>query len=549
MERVPVKQLDQYGLIQDTPPSSIKPNAWGTARNVRFKDGKVRKSEGYITIFGVPEVAPYFAQYVQTSVADYWLYCGIEKIYVVSAGVHTELTRLSGDYTGTEDSSWSGGVFNGVLFLNNGVDVPQVWTTLSTGSPLIDMPDWLANTTTQYLTSFGNFMFALAPTEGGTSYPHSYIWSHPADPGAVPSSWDYTDPTKDAGRGDLPDTTNGPLRTGLALGNEMLLYKENSVWSIRYVGGQSVFSQDVKYDTFGAVGPYAVGYADDDKTHIVITSDDVKLISSAAAAESLLDGRLRDWYQANFNKVKAYRAFVAPNYAQRETWICLPTGESEYANTAIVWSWKTQQLSLLDIPSSVVAAIGPYSASAAVSWEDADLTWNEQTATWNEGTSGFTWANIAGNWDTQTQTWDADLRVPELRRIILCSPENTRLYLMDQGSTHSGVEFSSELSRTALALAGMNKYNEPILDETSRKRFIRIRLVGAGETIEVTAGTHETEEGSITWGPSQVYTFGTTKYLPLNNTAGVFLTLRFSDSGGTAWQLRQYTIDLAVIGE
>ena len=48
---VPITQLADTGVILDTPPVSLPPNAFTNARNVRFKDGAVRKMEGEVDIF------------------------------------------------------------------------------------------------------------------------------------------------------------------------------------------------------------------------------------------------------------------------------------------------------------------------------------------------------------------------------------------------------------------------------------------------------------------------------------------------------------------
>ena len=53
---IPITQLDRSGVILDNPPVSLPPNAFTNARNVRFKDGAVRKMEGEVDIFeGVSE--------------------------------------------------------------------------------------------------------------------------------------------------------------------------------------------------------------------------------------------------------------------------------------------------------------------------------------------------------------------------------------------------------------------------------------------------------------------------------------------------------------
>lgn len=48
---LPITQLDQTGVILDTPPAALPPNAFSDVRNVRFKDGAVKKMEGEVNIF------------------------------------------------------------------------------------------------------------------------------------------------------------------------------------------------------------------------------------------------------------------------------------------------------------------------------------------------------------------------------------------------------------------------------------------------------------------------------------------------------------------
>ena len=48
---VPITQLATTGVILDTPPVALPPNAFTNVRNVRFKDGAVRKMEGEVDLF------------------------------------------------------------------------------------------------------------------------------------------------------------------------------------------------------------------------------------------------------------------------------------------------------------------------------------------------------------------------------------------------------------------------------------------------------------------------------------------------------------------
>ena len=47
---LPIQQMDQIGVIKDTPPVALPPNAFSDVRNVRFKDGAISKMEGEINI-------------------------------------------------------------------------------------------------------------------------------------------------------------------------------------------------------------------------------------------------------------------------------------------------------------------------------------------------------------------------------------------------------------------------------------------------------------------------------------------------------------------
>jgi len=48
---LPINQLDQAGVILDTPPVALPPNSFSNVRNIRFKDGAIKKMEGEVNIF------------------------------------------------------------------------------------------------------------------------------------------------------------------------------------------------------------------------------------------------------------------------------------------------------------------------------------------------------------------------------------------------------------------------------------------------------------------------------------------------------------------
>ena len=47
MPLVPINNLAAIGLVMDTPPHELPPNAWTGGKNIRFLDGSVQKSRGH----------------------------------------------------------------------------------------------------------------------------------------------------------------------------------------------------------------------------------------------------------------------------------------------------------------------------------------------------------------------------------------------------------------------------------------------------------------------------------------------------------------------
>ena len=149
---IPLTELDQIGVIKDSPPVSLPPNAFSDVRNVRFKDNAVRKMEGEVNIF--PNLfddgefsyngnrLKYVVWWPNPNVIDtnqgyYLLIIEEERMghprgdivdvaYLVAPG-DTSLTIEEGVFTRDETSSWQHTFFQGgfALVINNGLDAPH----------------------------------------------------------------------------------------------------------------------------------------------------------------------------------------------------------------------------------------------------------------------------------------------------------------------------------------------------------------------------------------------------------------------------------------
>src|SRR5262245_61571496 len=200
MPTVQLFNLGTIGIVKDIPGHLLPPEVWSDGNNMQMIDQYTRRSFGYEQIFGTPTVVPGFVFYVPASSDNFWIYCSLAKAYVYDGSAHTNITRLAGDYTATQYRNWNGCILGGVPILNNGSDVPQYWPTLTVATKLIALANWPANLRAKVIRNFGKYLVAINLTDTGTPLPHAIQWSHAADPGAVPSSWDTTLATVDAGR-------------------------------------------------------------------------------------------------------------------------------------------------------------------------------------------------------------------------------------------------------------------------------------------------------------------------------------------------------------
>ena len=151
---LPITQLDQVGLILDTPPASLPPNAFSDVNNIRFKDGSVKKMEGEVNIFpnlfddttnqinGLSanfdgSIIKYCAWWPNPNLINnnkgYYLVIAEETrsaqqkdiAYIVSVDGANKIEK--GIFTATPLGDWQHTFFQGgfCLIINNGLDVPH----------------------------------------------------------------------------------------------------------------------------------------------------------------------------------------------------------------------------------------------------------------------------------------------------------------------------------------------------------------------------------------------------------------------------------------
>lgn len=520
--RATIGPLGEVGIVKDQAAHLLPLNAWTDGRNVSFRDGKVVRSFGYLSTL-TPGNSPFYAQYCPTATGTYWLYAGLTDVYATDVTSHADITRSSGGpYGATANLNWTGGNLGGVPVINNGVDAPQMWLTPSLATPLAALSNWPASTICQSLRPFKNYLVALDLTESVTRYPQMVRWSHPADPGGVPASWDYTDPAYDAGRIELKETSDF-LVDQMVLRDTNILYKEFSTWGMRFIGGNDIFQFFKIFDSFGALSRRCALEFQPGQ-HVVFTPDDC-VVHDGNSAESILQRRVRRSLFSGINSDYLSRCFVASSWLTQEVYFCYPEGSDAYCTLALVWNWKDNTLSFRELPSITHIANGVVDFS---------------------GVSPSVWDTDSEAWDSDTTTWDfSEIRATD-RRMLWTKP-GSALYGAPYGLTADSGVIDSWVIREGLGLPA--RQDQPP-DFTTRKLVKRIwpHVSGdTGTTIQIYVGAKERIEAATVWYGPYPFVIGTTLWIDCLVNARLH-GFQFYCSENKNWELTSFDVEYSAAG-
>jgi len=520
MPSIDINDLGSIGVIKDVPAHMLPPEAWSLGENVRIIDDSIGRIGGQTQVFGTPTVTPQFLVAVNAPAQQLWVYTSLTKAYVTDGITHTNITRQTAgvdvNYTAGAGQNWNSTFIGGILILNNGSDVPQFWATPTVATKLADLTNWPATLRARVLRSFGPYLIALNTTLGGANAPHNMRWSHPADPGAVPSSWDITDPTVDAGSIDFPDVESGIILDGLPLQGRFYVYKENSVWRVRAVGGRFIFDQDAFLETIGLLCSRAVAVTGDGKRHIFMGQDNMWLHDGNNAI-AILDKKHKRALFGSIDVTSFATSFFTIYPLRDEAWFCYPETGNTFPNRAIIVNYKTGQVTEGDCNWR-------HSATGIIQTSDAEL-----------------WSTASGDWDSDTKAWST----AERRKVVLVNTADVKFQLMDDGTTRDGTVFTGTVQRTGLGLIGRKRNGEWIEDFTQRKLVTRVWPKASGGTFSIRVGSSERPDGAVVWNSSQTFDPSTQQYVDVC-VEGPAIAIEYS--GQTPFKIDGYKIELELTG-
>ncbi len=519
---MPIISLSETGVVGlnfDIPPTELTPPAWTSGKNIRFQDGSAMPVRGDAAIMGTSPFQPIwafpFAESLYDTVA--WILPGTDAIQAFYNDTLYDITNVLGPYTGTVEDRWSGGALGGLFILNNGVDKPQVWPEVNVATEIIDLANWPANTTAQCIRSFKNFLIALDVTKTSVRYRTMVKWSHPADPGFVPASWDETDTTKDSGEYSLTETASACV-DAVPLKDNLIIYKEDSVWGMQYVGGTFIFRF---YKIFGDFGMPQRDCAVEFQagSHIVFTGDDL-ILHDGNTAQSIATNKVRSLLR-QISVPQLRSCYMVTHVARNEVWFCFrqQTDDAVYADTALIYNWIDKTFG--------IRALADYYCLVAGRISPDPLLWQEATYPWQ----------------TAQQEWDELSKESSIPRLLAVGPDF--LYWADVTQYIAG---QVTLERTHIGVAVKAK-SPPDLSSMKFMRRIWPRLRGnAGQVVLVTLGHHNEPNEPVIWESPQQFVIGTTSKVDVTITGKMF-ALRLSSLNGLNWIFSGMDADMEFAGE
>lgn len=500
--RKPVDNLTQ-GMMPDLPDPLPEDGVWTEARNMRFRDGALEKVRGYRGVFNSASATPVWVEPVSDGLTTFWVYGNEQFLYATDGSLHAQINPTAPTLTFSANPAlgYTGGAFHGRMIVNDAVNTPQVWIP-SLANDAASLSHWPASTRCEVLRPFGDFLIGLRWTEGGTYNPRLVRWSDRAAVGAMPQSWDFADPTTQAGRTELGQT-HDDLVDCLPLRDQNIVYKRFHTWIMQYVGGLDVFAFREVFKEAGlltencakAFGP----------RHFAVTDSDI-VVHDGNDGQSLIDKRMRRWLFNRLSTTRFEYSFVCADHREREMWFCFPEEGNDYPNMAAVWNWIDNSWSVRDLGEQMT-----HGSSGIV--EASGVTFDNDPGEFDNGP--------AGEFDEYEYT-------PWSQRLLLAGATRQQLYQANVGTTFNGATIGSWALRQHMALTR---------DVRQVKRVLRIypKVVGAtGTVIRFRVGASSEPDGAALMQGPFLFTIGrdhkidcrvTGRYIHLyleHNETGVF---------------------------
>ena len=420
----------------------------------------------------------------------------------------------SGTFTvDSEDISYTGKTatkFTGIGRGENG----------TTAATHLDNAPAFVNVYSKSIRAFRSFLVALNIKRGGVDYPRLVKWSTEAGLQDIPSSWNETTSTVDAGEYELADT-KGDILDGLQLRDTFMIYKEDATYSMSYVGTPFIFSFRQLSPTIGAISKNCV--AEFDGGHAIFGKGNF-YINDGQRLKPILPQKLKEYVFTTIDGGQIEKCFVAADYGRTEILFCYTSDGALTLepDEAVVWNYITNTFTIREIPDTAHMGYGNVG--------------NPTTST--------TWAAASDRWDTITGPWTMSYDLQD-KVLLFADPGKTKLYRDRSGNKNDTSDMTSFIERTGITV-GSN--GQP--DQTTVKRISSIwpkMSINSTNEINVYLGTQMSTQDGVSWGSPVTFNPNTQSKVSVRGT-GKLYGVRFESTTDMHWELDGYTIEVEDAG-
>jgi len=443
---------------------------------------------------------------------------------VVTPTLSTTTVDLDYD-ANTTSRKWAATDHNGIIIATNGHDTPQMWP-LSNGIPnkvhaMMELSNWPSaeTETCSVIRSFRTFLVGLNWNRTNPE-PRLVKWSTEASFYSAPRTWDESDETLDAGEYELSDTP-GEIVDGLALGDSFIIYKNDSIYIMNYVGTPYIFSFKLLAPNIGCLTKNAV--AEFEGGHFFMGNSDFYL-NNGQTIQPLLPDRLR---RAVFDVINAgdtanptwMKCFVVADHLHNEMLACYPADNSTVINKAVIWNWRTNTFSMRDLPTTSHAASGIMAIFP----------------------SGQSWSATTGAWEGDPAAWGSSAYDTHLENIVFADVTNTKMYRDNSGNKNGTANMTAYIERSGYDLG------DPQSVKFVSAVYPEMEASGA-YPMKVYVGSQMSTEGAIDWGDGISFNPDTQSKVSCRVT-GKYFGVRFESTTNMDWKLHSLAFEVKPRGK
>ena len=382
---LPVRNLGSVGVITDINPYNLPLAGFTTANNVRFDEGKIKRSVVFRTIYdniedlgngvlpannarGCLGVVPNTGFDSVVTVSDTF------RVFEYANG---SLTDASGSLLARTaiDSPFTMCVLADVAYINRPDGVPAF--RLPSGTVFANLTNWNTNWRCHALRPYGDFLVALNMIEGANSYPNRVRFSDLVTANSIPTTWDELDTTASAGFNDLVQMQT-PIKDGAELGTNFIIYSSTEVMLMEFTGGSFIFNFRKLFSDDGVINQNCVVEADG--KHFVFGNTDI-YVHDGTTKQSIADEKVRQHIYSTLNIKNADRCFALQNKQLSEIYFCYQSGDSSISfpdsdrcNRAAVYNYQNNTWAFMDLPN--VSAGTTANLNTVSTYADATATYN-----------------------------------------------------------------------------------------------------------------------------------------------------------------------------